>query len=132
MAEGSFQNIWTLNTPAADTFWPSRFYYKFSRERKPLLAKMRMSVLPKVKYLTLMLSVCFLIRGGMTFSNGITNWTNGFWWLDFVYYSVLEVLPIFLMLKILRPTTQAVASQDPINSNHDSWNPSEADSQEYA
>jgi hypothetical protein len=94
-----------------------RFYFKFSRERKPLLAKMRQTVLPKVKYLTLMLSLCFLIRGGMTLSNGISNWTNGLWWIDLVYYALLEVIPIVLMLLILRPTTQAqLADEDPINS----------------
>lgn len=94
-----------------------RFYFTFSRDRKPLLAKMRNTVLPKVKYLTIMLSICFLIRGGMTLSNGITNWTNSLWWIDLVYYAVLEVLPIVLMLLILRPTTQqALVDDDPINS----------------
>lgn len=74
---------------------------------------MKRSVLPKVKTLTLVLSCVFVIRGGMTLSNSISNWTNNFWWIDFVYYSLLEVLPIVLMLLVLRPTTQ----QDQVHIN---------------
>jgi len=83
-----------------------RFYLRFSQERKPLLVEMKQSVLPKVKAMALGLSITFIVRGAFTFSNAFSNWTNHLWFIDLLYFSVLEVIPIVLMLLILRPATQ--------------------------
>lgn len=95
------------------------FYYKFTGANKPLLSKMRLTILPKVKYFTAVCTFCFLFRGALTMWNSLENWPNDFWWIDPVYYVFLEILPILLMLFILRPsnTPNVVSSDRPINDN---------------
>ena len=95
------------------------FYYKFTRVNRALLVKMRHSILPKVKYFTALCSLCFLVRGGMTLSNAVSNWPARFWWFDLCYYGLLEILPVTLMLFILRAKTsqEAPAPEPRINEN---------------
>lgn len=96
------------------------FYYKFTRVNRALLVKMRQTILPKVKYFTALCSLCFLVRGGLTLSNSVSNWPRNFWWFDLCYYGLLEIVPIILMLFILRAKTsqRAIQADEPrINEN---------------
>jgi hypothetical protein len=95
------------------------FYYKFTRVNRALLVKMRRTILPKVKYLTALCSLCFFVRGGLTLSNAVSNWPNQFWWFDLFYYGLLEILPVILMLFILRAkASQSAEAPEPrINEN---------------
>lgn len=73
----SFSHFFTLHPPS-----PShslRFYLKFSQDgRKPLLQKMRMNVLPRVKLLTLLCGVIFTARAVITFVADLGKHTAGF------------------------------------------------------
>jgi hypothetical protein len=96
------------------------FYYKFTRVNRALLVKMRHTILPKVKYFTALCSLCFLVRGGLTLSNAVSNWPMNFWWFDLGYYGLLEIVPIILMLFILRAKTsqRTMQAEEPrINEN---------------
>lgn len=96
------------------------FWYKFTHVNRALLVKMRHSILPKVKYFTALCSLCFLVRGGLTLSNAISNWPSYFWWFDLCYYLLLEIVPICMMLLILRAKgaqSAAVSSEKRINEN---------------
>lgn len=63
---------------------------------------MRDTVLPKVKILTLLCTLCFVARAVITIVGTfmpLADWV----WLDLVYFFCLELIPLVLMLIILRP-----------------------------
>lgn len=89
----------------------SCFYCNITREKKPLLLRFRQTVLPKIRNLTILCSICFLFRGALTLWNGIQDWPRGKWWVDPLYYSLLEILPILLMMIVLRPSSTYIQSE---------------------
>lgn len=97
------------------------FYYKFTRVNRALLAKMRRTILPKVKYMTALTSLCFFVRGGMTLSNAFSNWPNAFWWFDSFYYIILEIVPVILMLFILRASKPSSNAQSAAQINRNPY-----------
>eukprot|EP01125_Pyxidicula_operculata_P015390 TRINITY_DN5216_c0_g1_i2.p1 TRINITY_DN5216_c0_g1~~TRINITY_DN5216_c0_g1_i2.p1 ORF type:complete len:182 (+),score=5.67 TRINITY_DN5216_c0_g1_i2:150-695(+) len=86
-----------------------RFYYRFAvGKHRPLLGKTRQDILPRVKTLTLLCGLCFTIRGTLTLWDTLADWPAAvFWWVDIVYYTTLEILPLVSMLFIFRPNKQA-------------------------
>lgn len=85
----------------------SRFYCNLTREKRPLLARFRQTVLPTIRNLTIICSFCFIVRGVLTFSNGIVDWPRGKWWVDPFYFLFLEIIPIVLMIVVLKPSTSS-------------------------
>jgi hypothetical protein len=79
------------------------FYVRFVRAG-PLLSKMRETVLPKVKLLTILCTLCFVARSVLTIVGAFGN-IAAWEWIDLVYYVGLELIPLILMLIILRPTS---------------------------
>lgn len=88
------------------------FYLKFNEAKDILFAKIRLTILPKVKYFTILCSFCFLTRGALTFWSAFQNWSDAYWWIDFTYYLTLEILPIILMLFILKPSSEIVTNNN--------------------
>lgn len=88
------------------------FYCNITREKKPLLLRFRQTVLPKIRNLTILCSICFLIRGALTLWNGIEDWPRGKWWVDPLYYFLLEILPILLMMIVLRPSSTSIQTHE--------------------
>jgi len=78
-----------------------RFYWRF-RRGAPLLQRTRLEILPRVKQLTAMVAFCFVSRGILVILSTYEFWIDDFWWFDFFYYTLLEVIPLILMLLILK------------------------------
>lgn len=90
----------------------SRFYFNLTREKRPLLARFRQTVLPTIRNLTIICSICFIARGILTFSNGIVDWPRGKWWVDPFYFLLLEIIPIVLMIVVLKPSTSSSIQEE--------------------
>jgi hypothetical protein len=93
-----------ITTAIGFVVYGGRFYAKFLHGG-PLLTKMRDTVLPKVKILTLLCTLCFVARAVITIVGTfmpLADWV----WLDLVYFFCLELIPLILMLVILRPAAR--------------------------
>jgi len=93
-------------------YYGIRLYWRFrSVQQRELIHKVRAVILPRVKILTGLCWSCFIIRGALVIWNATSDFfsTNGkgwpdeiFWWVDFIYYSLLEIMPLFFMLLIFK------------------------------
>jgi len=90
-----------LATALGFCIYGGSFYMKFVRGG-PLLTKMRETVLPKVKILTILCTLCFMARALLTIISMFAR-LDEWIWLDLVYYVSMEFIPLILMLVILRP-----------------------------
>eukprot|EP01127_Copromyxa_protea_P018513 TRINITY_DN5847_c0_g1_i2.p1 TRINITY_DN5847_c0_g1~~TRINITY_DN5847_c0_g1_i2.p1 ORF type:complete len:279 (-),score=35.75 TRINITY_DN5847_c0_g1_i2:130-966(-) len=78
------------------------FYYKFYKNG-PLLSRVKTHVMPRVKILTVAISICYTFRAVITIWNTWVVWPKElFWVIDLVYYLFLEILPNILMLIVLQ------------------------------
>jgi len=97
-----------------------RFYVRFS-DVPSLMGVVKFELLPRVKLLASLCVVIFTIRGACVIWDTYSPWPAEWWWVDLVYYTLLEVVPIILMLRILkaklRRRDSERYSQVPINLN---------------
>eukprot|EP01130_Rhizamoeba_saxonica_P010195 TRINITY_DN4176_c0_g2_i4.p1 TRINITY_DN4176_c0_g2~~TRINITY_DN4176_c0_g2_i4.p1 ORF type:complete len:191 (+),score=14.88 TRINITY_DN4176_c0_g2_i4:846-1418(+) len=82
-------------------YYGTRFYLAYRPD-----SSIKAVTLQKIRNLTLICGICFIIRCGLSFSNNSKVmsdfYINQEWWFDLVYWIGLEVIPIALMLLILR------------------------------
>eukprot|EP01119_Soliformovum_irregulare_P010141 TRINITY_DN2473_c0_g1_i1.p1 TRINITY_DN2473_c0_g1~~TRINITY_DN2473_c0_g1_i1.p1 ORF type:complete len:294 (+),score=67.31 TRINITY_DN2473_c0_g1_i1:48-929(+) len=88
----------------------TRIYYKFARV--PVYTKSRRHILRKIQVITVLVSLCFLIRIGLILLDVAFNVNvSGFWWFDGTYYFCLEVIPLGLMLYLLHGHNKSAAKR---------------------
>jgi len=75
-----------------------RIYFKFSSV--PIYTNTRRQVLRKIEVISMLVSLCFIIRCAVVIL-GVTTNMSAFWWFDGIYYFLLELLPLVLMLQLL-------------------------------
>jgi len=75
-----------------------RIYYKF--QSVPAATKSRNQVLRRIQIITLLVTSCFIVRIGIIIWGATTN-LSAHWWFDGLYFTFLELVPLFLMLYTL-------------------------------
>eukprot|EP01128_Nolandella_sp_AFSM9_P000373 TRINITY_DN10533_c0_g1_i1.p1 TRINITY_DN10533_c0_g1~~TRINITY_DN10533_c0_g1_i1.p1 ORF type:complete len:332 (+),score=39.24 TRINITY_DN10533_c0_g1_i1:152-1147(+) len=84
------------------------FYCRYQGQgRQPLLQKMREAVLPRLRNLTIFVTIIFTARASLTLSTHLMHVPQStFTWLDLAYFGPLEVFPLVLMMLIFRTKNQ--------------------------
>jgi hypothetical protein len=77
----------------------ARIYYKFSR--LPTYSPKRQRVLRKIQIITVLVSLCFIIRVVIIILGSVIWSWSEYWWLDGAYFFLLEVVPLLMMLQLL-------------------------------
>jgi len=99
----TFDGILYLVLTIGYLIYGGSFYIRFSYQKTPLLSQMKEHILPRVKILTSLTTVCFIIRGIVTIESTWRPWPSRmFWWIDLLYYVTLEIVPAVCMLMVLQ------------------------------
>lgn len=77
--------------------------------KSPALLARTKVIYPRVKRLTILCVICFAVRTFVSMYDLLSPLPS-WWWLDGVYYSSLEIVPLFSMLLILRGSFPALTS----------------------
>jgi len=85
-----------------------RIYFKFSSV--PIYTNTRKQVVRKIQVISMLVSLCFLTRSGIIVVGTLYN-ISQYWWFDGIYFSVLELVPLFMMLQLLHGDSRRVNKQ---------------------
>eukprot|EP01118_Nematostelium_gracile_P000039 TRINITY_DN10039_c0_g1_i1.p1 TRINITY_DN10039_c0_g1~~TRINITY_DN10039_c0_g1_i1.p1 ORF type:complete len:300 (+),score=39.16 TRINITY_DN10039_c0_g1_i1:143-1042(+) len=85
---------------SASFFCYGYYVYRSSHRQSPAAKRtnQRNKLLTRVGTITLFCMFCFLVRAAVTLWGVITPAAQWYWWLDGVYYFLLEVIPVSLLL----------------------------------
>jgi len=104
-------------------YYGIRLYWRFRKvKQRELIHRVRSIILPRVKILTSLCWSCFILRSALVIWNATADfysvtgqvdpWPDDwYWWIDIVYYTLLELMPLFFMLLIFKsPETKESSS----------------------
>jgi hypothetical protein len=95
-----------LATAIAFLIYGSRFYAELRRSGSKMFTvhSRRQRIVLEVQVITLVITLCFLIRGALTiWQIFLQEDVSASWYADLLYFSFLEFLPILMLTIILRP-----------------------------
>jgi len=99
-------------------FYGIRVYMKFKAtllHRVSAATKMSAQVLPRIMVLTVLSACIWTTRSILALWVVIKPWDDAYtWWIDLLNYTLLEVVPLSLMMAVFRqPTTNIATSPSP-------------------